>query len=148
MTKVYTSGVFDILHRGHFWLLTCAKALGDRLVVGIQADEAVYAIPGKQRPIHSTQERVAQMEALPFVDEVIVYHSGTTPEALAQVQPHVMVQGHDYLGMDRSKVVAYVEAHGIQLVLMPKIEGLSSSDIKRRVLQTAANAAAPQDLAR
>jgi glycerol-3-phosphate cytidylyltransferase len=39
MKTVITYGTFDILHSGHINLLRRAKALGDRLVVGLSSDE-------------------------------------------------------------------------------------------------------------
>lgn len=148
MIKVYTGGVFDILHKGHFRLLSRAKALGDHLVVGIQADEAVCSVPGKERPINSTQERVDQMKALPFADEVIVYRSGTTPETIAAVKPDIFVHGEDWPHQtDRSKVIAYMEEHGIRLILLPRTEGVSCSDLKERIVASAATAFPVQDLA-
>ena len=40
--RVYTTGVFDILHRGHLNILTQAAALGE-LTVGIMTDQGVQA---------------------------------------------------------------------------------------------------------
>ncbi len=134
-TKVYTGGVYDILHRGHIRLLSRAKALGDYLVVGIQADEAVQAIPGKNRPVLSTEERVEQMKALPFADEVIVYHSAKTPETIAEIKPDIFVHGHDWPEQcDRSQVIKHMEEHGIKLVLLPRTENVSCTEIRKRIL--------------
>src|SRR3989338_3232052 len=106
MIIVYTSGVFDILHRGHLNVLIKARALGDRLVVGIQKDKAVFESKG-HFPILSTRERIEQMRAFPFVDKVIIYHSGTDQtEALDSIKPDIMVQGDDWpLQTDRAKVI-------------------------------------------
>ena len=35
---VFTNGVFDVLHVGHVEVLEKAAAVGDRLVVGVNAD--------------------------------------------------------------------------------------------------------------
>lgn len=37
-TVVFTNGCFDILHAGHLDLLERASSLGDRLVLGVNAD--------------------------------------------------------------------------------------------------------------
>lgn len=134
MIIVYTSGVFDILHRGHINILVKAKELGDKLVVGIQEDRAVFESKA-QMPALSTEERVAQMRALPFVDEVITYSSGIDPsDALARVKPNIMVQGDDWpQQMDRAKIINYLNAHNIQLVLVPYTKEISDTEIKRRI---------------
>ncbi|MFH1046886.1 MAG: adenylyltransferase/cytidyltransferase family protein [Patescibacteria group bacterium] len=136
MVKVYTGGVFDILHRGHIRLLSRAKVLGDFLVVGIQSDEAVCSIPGKARPILSTEERVEQMKSLPFADEVIVYGDSTTPATIDRIKPNIFVHGHDWpLQIDRRAVISYMEEHGIKLVLLPRTEGISDTQIRERVIR-------------
>ncbi len=147
MVTVYTGGVFDVLHLGHLRLLARARALGDRLVVGVQADEAVCSIPGKRAPILSTEERVAQMRALPFADEVIVYHVSTNPETVARVRPDVFVHGEDWPRQtDRSRVIRYLEEHGIRLVLLPRTEGISCTDLRRRIVRAEMSGGGHNDL--
>lgn len=134
MVTVYTTGVFDILHRGHINVLLEAKKLGDRLVVGIQDDESVYAAKGKY-PTLSVQERVAQLESLPFVDEVIVYEGTEQISHLKKIAPQIMVQGDDwFLSGEREAIIRHLKKHDIRLVLVPYTEEISSSEIKKRVL--------------
>ena len=136
MITVYTSGVFDILHRGHFNILAKARALGDRLTVGIQKDRAVLKSKGYY-PILSTEERVEQMRALPYAHKVVTYYSGTDQaDVLGRVRPNIMVQGDDWpFQMDREKVMKYLDAHDIRLVLIPYTQGISDTEIKLRILK-------------
>ena len=135
MIIVYTSGVFDILHRGHLNILIKAKALGDQLVVGIQKDKAVFESKG-HFPTLSTRERVEQMRAFPFVDKVITYYSGTDQtETLDSVKPDIMVQGDDWpLQTNRVKVIEYLNNHNIKLILIPYTKEISDMEIKRRII--------------
>ena len=48
---VFANGCFDILHVGHVRYLEGARALGDLLVVGINADEQVRLLKGEGRPL-------------------------------------------------------------------------------------------------
>ena len=50
-TVVFTNGCFDLLHAGHLHLLESAAALGDLLVVGVNADESVRELKGPGRPV-------------------------------------------------------------------------------------------------
>ena len=43
---VFTNGCFDIIHFGHMQLLKAAKALGKKLVVGINSDDSVRKLKG------------------------------------------------------------------------------------------------------
>jgi len=134
MKIVYTTGVFDILHRGHMNVLLEAKKRGDHLVVGVQDDQGVFASKNRY-PILSTAERVAQLESLPFVDEVIVYNGVDQRPHLERIKPNFMVQGDDWHNSgDRKAVIKYAKENNIELELIPYTKEISSSEIRRRVL--------------
>lgn len=130
--KVYTTGVFDILHRGHLNILTQAAALGD-LVVAVQTDQGVLESKGRM-PILSYEERVAQLESLPFVKEVQGYRIQRQTHNYELIKPDIIVQGDDWLmSGDRTEELAYCKEHGIRVVLLPRTEGISTTEIRRRV---------------
>jgi D-beta-D-heptose 7-phosphate kinase/D-beta-D-heptose 1-phosphate adenosyltransferase len=93
---VFTNGVFDILHRGHFELLKQACALGTKLVVGINSDASVKRLKGESRPINNETIRKAQLESLPWVDEVIIFDDDTPYELIKKIKPNLIVKGGDY----------------------------------------------------
>lgn len=72
MNKILVGGCFDILHFGHLQFLKKAKSLGDYLIVAIESDKRVRELKGKGRPIHNQDQRKEVLEALKFVDEVII----------------------------------------------------------------------------
>ena len=73
-TVVWTNGVFDILHEGHFKLLKFAKQQGDQLIVGINSDESVKRLKGENRPFNNSFVREQQLLQLPWVDKVVVFN--------------------------------------------------------------------------
>lgn len=93
---IFTNGVFDILHQGHFKLLKEARELGDKLIVGINSDSSVKRLKGKSRPINNELKRMAQLDALPWVDQVIVFNDDTPYELIKQLNPNLIVKGGDY----------------------------------------------------
>jgi len=70
LSKVYTVGVWDMLHVGHVRSLEASKALGDYLIVGVHTD--VFVSSYKRDPVISYDQRVEMLRALSCVDEVIV----------------------------------------------------------------------------
>lgn len=129
---VYTTGVFDILHRGHLNILTQAATLGD-LTVGIMTDEGVARAKG-QPPILTLAERDAQVRSLPFVGNVIHYEETDQRENYARLGVEIVVQGDDWLhSADRSAALAYFNEHQTRLVLLPRTPGISTTEIRRRV---------------
>ena len=120
---VFTNGVFDILHTGHFELLAEAKSLGDKLVVGINSDASVKRLKGKDRPINDAVKRVRQLEILPWVDRVVLFSDDTPYELIKKLKPHVIVKGGDY-------TVEQVVGHDLADVhLVPTVEGYSTTNI-------------------
>lgn len=133
--RVYTTGVFDILHRGHLNILTQAAALGE-LVVGIMTDQGVEDTKGA-RPILSIEERDAQIRSLPFVSDVIHYTDVDQRSNYASVKPDIVVQGDDWLfSADRSTALHYLRDNQIRLVLLPRTQGISTTEIRRRVARS------------
>lgn len=130
--RVYTTGVFDILHRGHLNILTQAAALGE-LTVGIMTDQGVEGTKGT-RPILSLEEREAQIRSLPFVANVLHYSDPDQRSNYAAMKPDIVVQGDDWLfSADRTAALSYLREHGIRLVLLPRTPGISTTEIRRRV---------------
>ena len=120
---IFTNGVFDILHKGHFELLNEARNLGDKLIVGINSDESVKRLKGETRPVNNQTKRIAQLEMLPWVDEVVVFEEDTPYELIKQIKPHVIVKGGDY-------TVETVVGHDLAEVhLVKTVEGYSTTKI-------------------
>lgn len=120
---VFTNGVFDILHKGHFELLAEAKTLGTKLIVGINSDSSVKCLKGESRPINNVIKRKAQLEMLPWVDEVIVFDDDTPYDLIKELKPHVIVKGGDY-------TVEQVVGHDLADVHIVKtVEGYSTTGI-------------------
>lgn len=130
--RVYTTGVFDILHRGHLNILTQAAALGE-LTVGIMTDQGVELTKGG-RPILSLEEREAQIRSLPFVAQVVHYTDPDQRPKYASIRPDIVVQGDDWLfSADRTSALEYLRENGIRLVLLPRTQGISTTEIRKRV---------------
>ena len=122
-TIVFTNGVFDILHKGHFELLKEARSLGTKLVVGINSDASVKRLKGNSRPVNDELTRVEQLEALPWVDEVFVFNDDTPYNLIKRLKPALIVKGSDY-------TVETTVGHDLAPVhLVPTVEGYSTTRI-------------------
>ena len=120
---MFTNGVFDILHKGHFELLAEAKSLGEKLIVGINSDASVKRLKGETRPINNQMKRISQLEILPWVDQVVVFDEDTPYELIKDLKPHVIVKGGDY-------TVEQVVGHDLAPVhLVSTVEGYSTTNI-------------------
>ena len=128
---VFTNGCFDLLHLGHVDYLEKARALGDRLVVGLNTDASVSAIkPG--RPIQDETSRARIMAALGFVDAVVFFGEQTPLHLIEQVQPDILVKGDDY-AIDGIVGHELVLNRGGQVLTVPLVTGYSTSRIVEKV---------------
>jgi rfaE bifunctional protein nucleotidyltransferase chain/domain len=99
MRTIWVNGCFDVLHRGHFELFRFARGLGDKLIVGIDADNKVKLDKGPHRPYNNQEDRKYALESLQDIDEVLVFTSAEDLRAcVALVEPDVMVVGSDWRG--------------------------------------------------
>jgi len=129
---VFTNGCFDLLHRGHIYYLSRARAMGDVLVVGLNSDASVSRLKGRGRPLNTQQARAEVLAALAFVDYVIIFHEDTPLELIRKVRPHVLVKGGDYKA---GEVVGYrdVTSWGGSVEIIPLLEGYSTSKLIDRL---------------
>ena len=131
-TVVFTNGCFDILHAGHVRYLTEAKKLGDVLIVGLNSDDSVRKLKGEGRPVNPATDRTEVLEGLRAVDHVIVFEEDTAEEMVRQLQPDVYVKGGDY-SIDRLPESSIVASYGGRTVLVPMVEGRSTSNVIRKL---------------
>lgn len=129
---VFTNGVFDILHPGHIRYLQQARALGDVLIVGLNADASVRRNKGPGRPINSQEERAEILEALECVDAVVLFADDTPARIISAIQPDILVKGADW-AEDAIVGRETVEARGGRVVRVPVEAGYSTTALVEKI---------------
>jgi D-beta-D-heptose 7-phosphate kinase/D-beta-D-heptose 1-phosphate adenosyltransferase len=125
---VFTNGCFDLLHVGHVHYLQQARALGERLMVGLNDDASVHQLKGAGRPLVPQDERARILAALACVDYVTMFSELTPRELITLMQPDVLVKGGDYTPetvVGRNEV----EAYGGRVHIVPYVIGASTTAI-------------------
>jgi rfaE bifunctional protein nucleotidyltransferase chain/domain/rfaE bifunctional protein kinase chain/domain len=126
-TVVATGGCFDLLHAGHVSTLQAARALGDCLIVCLNSDAGVAGLKGPQRPMVRQADRSRLLEALGCVDAVVVFDEPTPHAVLSWLRPDVWVKGGDYTGADDLPEADLVSRWGGRTVIVPYLDGRSTS---------------------
>ena len=129
---VFTNGCFDVLHSGHISLLTHAKEKNDFLIVGLNSDSSVRRLKGKMRPVCTEIERATVLAALETVDAVVIFDEDTPFELIRKLKPDILVKGGDYTE-DTVVGADYVKSYGGKLVLVPLVQGKSSTSIFEKI---------------
>ena len=105
-----------------------AKKLGDILIVGLNSDESVKKLKGNDRPINPQDARAKVLEALEFVDAIVIFDEKTPYEIIKKIRPHVLVKGEDY------KIDEIVGKEFAQEVkVLPYLEGFSTTNIIKKI---------------
>ena len=128
MKKVLTVGVFVLLHIGHIELFRKAKALGDYLIVAVQDSDYVFQFKPDASLVYSTEERCYMVSAIRYVDEVVVYRN--VGNIVDEVDFDIFAKGPDQSHVGFQRVVDYCGENDKTVVVMPRTEGISSSELK------------------
>ena len=95
----FTCSCFDLLHAGHILMLKDAKDQCDYLIVGLQTDPTIDRPDSKKKPVQTLEERKIQLEAIKYINEVIVYSSEKNLyNLLIRLNPDIRILGSDYKG--------------------------------------------------
>lgn len=128
---VFTNGCFDLLHAGHLDYLCKAADLGQRLIIGINADVSVKKLKGPQRPILHEKTRAFKLAAMQFVDAVVVFEEDTPYTLISEILPDILTKGGDYQ-IENIVGAKEVQANGGQVIVLPFLEGHSTTKIISR----------------
>ena len=132
-TLVFTNGVFDIIHAGHVDYLERAKGLGEMLVVALNTDESVRRLgKGPDRPLNTLADRARVIGALRCVDAVLSFQENTPESLIARLKPDIHVKGGDYRPEELPET-KLVESYGGRVVIMPFLEGRSTTAILQQI---------------
>ena len=131
-TVVFTNGCFDILHLGHIDYLEKARALGDKLVIGLNTDDSVRRLKGEARPLNDEYSRGRILAALAFVDAVTYFDEDTPYKLISELLPDILVKGSDYLA---ENVVGadIVLGNGGRVETIQLVEGYSTTNLVDKI---------------
>lgn len=135
MTIGYTTGVFDLFHFGHLNMLKNAKAMCDKLIVGVTTDETVYSYKHKKTVI-PFEERIEIVRSIKYVDAVVPQESMDKYEAWKKLKFDIMFVGDDWYNTEkwRNYEEQFKEV-GVKIVYFPYYKGTSSTLINETLLK-------------
>lgn len=131
---VLTNGVFDLLHTGHLYYLKKARALGDALIIALNADASVRALKGPTRPVQSEEQRAYALGALECVDAVVIFGQPRLTAEIHALRPDVYCKAGDYtLEKLNPEERAALEDVGTQIDFLPFLPGFSTTQLIARI---------------
>lgn len=127
---VYAYVVADLIHRGHLEALKNARALGDRLVVGVLTDAAVCE--KKPPPLIPFEQRIEIIRNLKCVDAVVAQHEYNPLKNVLKMDIDILAESdsHEHVTHDWKR---HLKTKGVRVVTYPYFPGHSSTAIKEKV---------------
>lgn len=133
MTVGYTTGVYDLFHRGHLNLLKNAKGMCDKLIVGVSTDELVLA-RGKQAAI-SFEDRIEIVRSIKYVDAAIPQYDMDKLSVCKKIGAKMLFVGDDWYQTETwNEYEKEFLSANIEIVYFPYTKGISSSEIKKKII--------------
>jgi glycerol-3-phosphate cytidylyltransferase len=138
MSTVYTGGSFDLPHPGHYRLLERAAQFGD-VVVSLNLSSFSEQYKGKKLVL-SYEERREILLACKWVTDVVPNIGGADSKpAIELVKPNFILVGSDWAERDYHKQMGFtqdwLDARDISLVYVPYSRDVSTTDIRKRVIE-------------
>ena len=116
-------------------MLNEAKQQCDYLIVGLQTNPAIDRPDTKNKPVQSIVERYVQLNAVKFVDEIIVYETERDLEDLLMFLPlNVRFIGEEYHGKDFTGKQICVDRN-IDIIYNSRTHRFSSTELRQRTYQ-------------
>ena len=129
---VFTNGCFDLIHLGHIEVIARSADLGDILIIGVNTDNSIKRLKGKNRPIVEEISRAKQLAALEFVDAVVFFDQDTPIDLIKVINPNVITKGGDY---NTDQVIGndIVTQNDGEVVIIPLTQGYSTTSILEKI---------------
>ena len=126
----FTCSCFDLLHAGHILMLKDAKKQCNQLIVGLQIDPTLDR-PEKNKPLQTLEERKIQLEAVKYIDEIIIYKTEKDLyELLKKIKPDIRILGSDYRNQRFTG-----DNLNIKIFYHTRNHDFSSSNLRKKIIQ-------------
>lgn len=128
---VIASGVFDLLHVAHKQYLENAKRQGDWLIVLIESDIRTKELKGEGRPIWNQEKRQAEIQKLPFVDDVLILPPEFSnplrfEEITILLAPDIYAVSSNSVALDHKQKLME-KYHGQMKIVLEEVPGISTT---------------------
>lgn len=131
----FTASTFDLLHSGHVAMLREAKTACDYLICALQNDPSIDR-PEKNKPVQNIVERQAQLAAIKYVDEILVYNTeAELLDILSMYHIDVKIMGEEYRNKDFTGRELCQERN-IEFYFNKRDHRFSTSDLRKRVTES------------
>ena len=138
MKRILTFGVFDMLHLGHVVLFkrlydyVNAQKEGGWVIVAVQDTDYILKYKPESKIVYSLDEKLFMLGSIRFINEVVVYKN--VDEDVKHIDFDILAVGPDQKHAGFQRAMQWARAHGKEVVIMPRTEGISSTELKQQYI--------------
>jgi rfaE bifunctional protein nucleotidyltransferase chain/domain len=129
---VYTDGSFDLFHIGHINILRKSKALGTKLIVGVNTDK-LHKSYKSEFPIIPFKQRVQMLKACKYVDKIVPQHKLSSIANLKKHKINIVTVGSDWKNK-HVEGLEFAKKNGIKVIYFPYTKGVTTSEIIKKII--------------
>ena len=131
----YTTGVYDLFHKGHVNFLKAAKSFCDRLIVGATTDELAKQ-EKKKAPVINLEDRITVLSACRYVDLAIPHSNSDKLLAWSKIKFDILIIGDDWYDSESYNMFEeQLKQRGVKIIYIPYTKGVSASSIEEKISQ-------------
>lgn len=129
----YVPGSFDLFHIGHLNLIRKSKERCRHLIVGVCSDELIKIYKGRP-PYIKFEDRIAIVEAIKYVDEVVKVDMSNTDKIDAWKQLHYDCHfaGSDHVDHWLAER-EFLAKQNVHMEFFDYTAGISTTDIRKEL---------------
>jgi len=134
---IFTTGCFDIFHYGHLIFLKKFSKLNGYKILGINSDDSIKKLKGKNRPINKLKYRVGLLKELNYAEAIILFNSKTPQKLLEFLKPDIFVKGNE-IKTDKFKnkqIYKDILKNTKKIITVKMIKSISTSNIIAKILK-------------
>lgn len=148
---IFTNGCFDIIHKGHIDLFQFCDTYRIRkgftldnwhskIIVGVNSDSSIKKLKGNNRPIMDQDNRLSILNAISFIDYIVLFDNESVLPLIEKIKPKVLVKGGNYSTKPcaiQEQIIGqeFVESYGGKVITAPMTEGFSTTSIVEKILR-------------
>jgi len=130
----YTTGIFDLFHIGHLYLLRNAKSLCDRLIVGVTIDSLVSY--KNREAVIPFEERIEIVRNIKCVDIAIPQRDIDKFAAWQRLHFDIMFVGDDWFRSESWDAFdSQFQKVGVKIIYLPYTKDTSSTLLREALMQ-------------
>ncbi len=127
----FTNGCFDLIHAGHISSLVESSKKVDILVLGLNSDNSIKVLKGKNRPIINFEDRAYILSNISVIDFIIKFDERSPQKIIKKINPDLLFKGSDY----RNYYKLNKNKNENKMIFTKFISGHSTTSIISRIIE-------------